>query len=293
MPEIKFNKSTDTEHEIKLDSTLIYANWRQGVAYGGQVAKLEVGTSFVGNGSKIKITGKSEKGKKLGKISDVINGNVYIGEFEVPEDIEIVDQIYFEVKLSKNGLEGESNHIPAFPPVKVSNLKWSATEARRGDILTLTSDIEGMRPGDEVTVTIYEHDADGAHDRITELPGFVKENKIEVLWEYEYYEDTDDVPTDEEMQQFGSNYNPPEYFFTLKIGDEEFGLDQESGLLEFKDYVDLSCEDDSGAPVANAEYTLLLADGSERTGELDAEGRAREEDVPPGPYSVFYSEKEE
>ena len=288
MPEIKFTKDTDAEHEIKLDSHLIYANWRQGIAYGGQVAKLEVGTSFVGNGAAIKIKGKSEKGKKLGKISDVINNNVYVGEFEIPEDIELGDQIYFEVKLSKNSLEGESNHIPAFPPIKVSNLKWSAKEARRGDILTLTSDIEGMEPGDEVTITIYEYDADGAHDRITELPGFVKDNKIEVMWEYEYHEDTDEIPSDEEMQKFGNSYNPPEYFFALKIGDTEYGLDQESGILTFKDWIEITLKDDNGSVVPNAKYTLLLPDGTKREGNLDSDGYAREEGAPPGAVKIEF-----
>ncbi len=292
MPEIKFTKSTDSEQEIKLDSTLIYANWRQGVAFGGQAAKLEVGTSFVGNGAKIKITGRSEGGKNLGKISDVINNNTFVSELEIPRDIELGDQIYFEVELSKNSLSGESNRIAAFPPVRISNMKWSAAEARRGEILTLTADIEGLQPETELTIVIYEYDADGGHDRITELPAFVRDKKIEVLWEYEYHEDTDEVPTEEEMEQFGGQYNPPEYFFAIKVGDTEYGLEQESGLLLFKDYIELSLTDDSGVPIAEAEYTLWPADGSERQGQLDADGKAREENIPPGPYRVFYSEPE-
>jgi hypothetical protein len=172
-------------------------------------------------------------------------------------------------------------------------MKWSASEARRGDILTLSADVEGLRSGIELTLTILEYDADGAHDRITELPAIVKNKKIEVKWEYEYHEDTDEIATDEEMQQFGNNYNPPEYFFTLTVGDDEFGTGQESGILEFKDYIQLSLTDDGGQPVPDAEYVLILADGTEREGQLDGEGLAREEDVPPGPYSVMFSEAEE
>ena len=91
--EHKFSKSTDSEHEIKLDSTLIYAAWRGGVAYSGMTASLEVLTSFVGNGAKIKLTGKSEGGKKLGKITDKIKNNKYVGEFEISEKLPVVDKL--------------------------------------------------------------------------------------------------------------------------------------------------------------------------------------------------------
>jgi len=174
MTELKFNKGTDEEHEIKLDSHLVYATWRCGIAYAGQPASLEVGTAFVGQGSKIKIKGKSENGESLGKISDVISGNKYIGSFDIPEDFEIGDEIYFEVNLSANGLSGESNRIVVRPAPKISNMQWSAAEARRGDVLTLSADVKNVYAGTEVTVIIYEHDADGAHDRITEIPAIIE-----------------------------------------------------------------------------------------------------------------------
>jgi hypothetical protein len=87
-------------------------------------------TSFVGKGASIRITGKSEKGESLGKAKDKIKDNKYVGELEIPGDIELDDEIYFEVELSDNGLTGESNRIPVQPAIQVSNMKWSAREAR-------------------------------------------------------------------------------------------------------------------------------------------------------------------
>jgi hypothetical protein len=296
MPELEFNKGTDADEEIKVDSSLIYATWRSGIAYGGQKAVIEVGTAFVGNGAKIEIKGVSAKGKKLGKIKDVINNNRFVGELDIPEDIEFGDEVYFEVKLAKNGLDGESDRIPAHPPVKVSEMKWSASEAGRGDILTLTAKIQGVRSGTEVTVKILEYDADGAHDRIAEFPATVADEKLEVDWEYEYHEDTDEVPNQEDMEEYGANYNPPEYFFTVTVGDKEFGREQESGLLTFKDWIELDCEDPYGDPAADVEYVLVMPDGQERKGKLDSEGKARIEGVPPGPCHMelnFPEEEEE
>lgn len=286
--ELKFTKSTDTEHEIKLTSSLIYAEWCSGLAFSSQTVSFEVVTSFVGNGAKIKITGKSEGGKKLGKIKDKIKNNKYIGRFEIPDDIEIGDEIYFEVGLSKNGIDGESNRIPVYPAPKVSNMKWSAKEARRGDVLKLTADVGNVISGTEVLVTIYEYDRDKAHDKIAEIPAEIENEKLELLWEYEYHEDTDEIPSQEELDRYGASYNPPEYFFTIKIGETEYGLEQESGILEFKDWIEITLENDIGEPVPNAEYVVRLPDGQEKRGNLDSDGKVRIDGIPPGRFNVFF-----
>jgi len=289
MSELKFTGSTDSEEEIKLDSSLIYASWSDSVAYGGQTSRFEIGTVFVGNGAKIKIQGKSKKGKKLGKISDVIRSNKYVGHFDIPEDIELGDEVYFEVKLPANGLDGESDRIPAYPPVKVSNLKWSAKETRRDDVLKLTADIEGCRGGTELMITVYEYDADGAHDRITEFPAEVKDDRIEVMWEFEYHDPTVKIPTESSIQKHDkkSHYAQPQYFFTVTVAGEKYGGKQESGLLKFKDKFQFRPISDDGEPFPKEKYILRLADGTERKGTLDDKGQGVEEDLPPGEVTIL------
>jgi hypothetical protein len=152
---MKYNKSTDSEHEIKLEPALVSILWRVGTAVIGSKAALEVMTSFVGTGASLEITGKSESGKTLGKISAEIRNNKYVGEIDIPDNLKIDDIVYFEANLSGNGLSGESNHIPVRLPIKVSNMKWSASQARRGDILTLAADIDGAREGAPASVIIF------------------------------------------------------------------------------------------------------------------------------------------
>lgn len=295
MDDLKFTVSTDTEHVITLDSHLIYANWKHAVAYAGQEARFEIGTSFVGQGAKIIIKGRTASGDKLGKIKDVIRNNKYVGAFQIPEDTELDDEIYFTVKLPKNDLEGESNRIPVFPPVVVANLKWSAAEARRGDVLTLTADINGLRSGTEVLISIYEHDAERAHEPIAQIPAIVKESRIEIEWEYEYHEHTRDIPTENEMQDVSQkqHYAHPEYFFVVSVGDTEFGKDRQSGLLRFMDVFNFEVTNEDGSPAAKQEYVLHLADGSKQKGTLDKDGKASEEDLPPGEVEVGYSDDED
>lgn len=286
--ELKFTKAAGKEEKVKLDSLLIYASWVNGRALGGQKAKFEVGTAFVGDGAAVKVTGKSAKGKKLGKAEGVVRGNKFSGELDVPADIEVGDEVYFEVKLSKNSLSGESDRIPASPGVQVTNMKWNAEEARRGDTLKLTADITGLHDDTEVTITIYEHDRDGLHDKITEFPATVSGNKIEVEWEYEYHEDTDEIPTHEEMQRYGGAYNPPEYFFTVKVEGAEFGREQESGLLTFKDWIEITLKNEDGSPADGVEYKVVLPDGTEQSGNLDSDGKARLDGIPPGRCTVTF-----
>ena len=127
-----------------------------------------------------------------------------------------------------------------------------------------------------------------AHDFVTRLACQVMDGKIEVEWEYEYHEDTDEIPTDEEQKKYGDKYNPPEYFFTIKLDRTEFGRDQESGLLKFKDWVEIVLKDRAGQPMADENYSVEFADGTTRDGSLDSDGCARIEDVPPGRYRVTF-----
>jgi len=288
VPDLKYNKGTDEEHEVKLESSLVSAGWDNTGAFTGGTAAFYIKTAFVGEGAPIKITGKSSKGKKLGNITGEVRSNSYTGKFDIPEDIELGDEIYFKYKLSKNSIDGESEAIPVFPAPVLKSMKWSQEEARRGEVLTLKAEFDKVDNDTDAVLTIYEYDEDKAHDKITEMDVKIEGKKIEVEWEYEYHEDTDDIPDDEEKKRYGGSYNPPEYFFTVKIDEFELGNNQESGLLKFKDWVEIALNDNLGRPVTDEDYVLTLPDGSERKGTLDKDGRAIEKDIPPGKINIEF-----
>ncbi len=288
MVEIKHSKATDSENKIKMNSSLVYASWRRGSAHTGCKAAFEVGTSFVGNGAPVKVTGKREGGKKFGKVKGKMRANIFIGEFKIPKDFKPGDRIFFEVDLSKNGLKGKSNSIPVFPKPVVTNIKWSAEKAHRGSTLTLSADVKKVRGGTEAKVIIYEYDRDGAHDKITELPAVIENSAIEVEWEFEYHKDVDEIPTQKELDEYGGSYNPPEYFFVIRINDFEHGADQESGLLKFEDWIDLKLVNFTG----KEKYVLHLPDGSTKKGDFDDKGRIVVKKTLPGRYYVEIEEEE-
>lgn len=282
----EYKKETNKVHEIKLKSEMTQVIWGSKSRCVGEKAKFEVWTHFVGDGSKIEIKIQDKKGKTVEKLSDKVYGDYFGGSVVIPEKAK--EELTFTAKLPDHSLELKSGILKVLPAINITNMKWSEKEARRGDLLKLTADVKTVPDGTEATIFIYEYDKNGAHDRITKFPVKVKKNKIEAQWEYEYHEDTDEVPTDEEMKEYGGKYNPPEYFFLIDYHGQRFGDDKEPGLLEFKDWIEIKLQDDDGSPIPDKKYTLYLSDGTEREGALDSQGYAREENVPPGPYIPIF-----
>lgn len=270
---------TDEIKKIELPSAIQQVLWTQQRVAAGAKAGIEIYTQYVGNNSDLEIELSDHAGKKHDTVKGKISANRALIEITVPAKAEQI--LYADVKLPKHSLEMKSNPLVILPPIEITNLKWDKEEARRGDILKLTADVKGAQEGSEAEIEIWEHDADEAHDLITKFPTVIKDNKVEADWEFEYYEDTDDIPTDEETEK---GYNPPEYFFRVTVN----GVSADSGLLEFKDWIRISLQDFDGNPLKEEEYIIFLPDGTEKRGKLDADGTAIIEDIPPGRFHVEY-----
>lgn len=283
-----YTKETDVEHKIKVPSQLIYVIWNSRFAFCGEEAEFEVRTSFVGDGAEVKVKGKTEKGKSLGSADGKIYGNRYIGKLAIPTKLKPDDEVYVEVKLPKHNLKDESNRIPARPPILAKKLQWDKKEAGRGDVVTLQGQFDGIMDETDATVIIYEYDKDGNHDPIARIPTIISNKQLSLKWEYEYHEDVDDIPTQEDLKPYNQKYAHPEYFFVVDIDDVRVGVNQESGLLKFKDWIEIKAVEADDTPVPNANYTIKFADGTERKGKTDAEGNTRIENIPPGSYTIIF-----
>jgi len=282
----EYRKPTDTEHTEKLPSQMVTAEWVRKIGCAGDPLPLEVWTHFVGNGAAITVKIKDQKGKTVETLKGQVFGNRFTGRIVIPE--KEVEALTFTAKLSKHGLQAESNTCRVLPPVKITNQKWDRQEARRGDVVKLTADTRNIADGEQMMLMIYEYDPDGAHDFIAKFPYRVKDQKIDTDWAYEYHEDTDGIATDQEMKKSGRSYSPPEYFWVADLHGRRFGQNQESGLLAFKDWIELYLAEVSGHPVKDERYEITFADGSTRKGKLDKQGKARIDDVPPGKADVRY-----
>jgi len=276
MPEHK--GSTDKVTVVTLTSTLEVVMWDRQVASPGGSVGLEVFTANVGNGAALEIDLLDYSGKKHGTFSDKIAGNRFWATLLVPTAAK--DALYAEVKLPKHGLTRKS------APVTLTQVKWDRDTARRAEVVQLSADIKGAPEGAVVEISIWEHDADGAHDLITRFPMKVKNRKVEASWVFEYHEDVDDLPV---AGQEAGGYHAPSYFFRVDVG----GVTEDSGLLGFKDWVEIELRDRAGGAIPNATFVLTLADGTEKRGTLNQAGKAVVEEVPPGRFTVDFPDLEE
>jgi hypothetical protein len=279
---IEHQGNTGKVNNVKLESSIDRVIWTSGTGCAGAKVGVEVNTHFVGNNSDIKIEISDKSGKIFETVKSKISSDFFYTQITVPEKAK--DELYAEVKLPKHGLTKKSNCMYVYPAIGIKNVKWDKKEARRGDILKLTADVTNVYEGAEAEIQIWEHDSDGAHDLITKFPVTVKKKKIEADWEYEYHEDTDEIPTAEETEK---GYNPPEYFFRVNIA----GISADSGLLEFKDWIEIVWSQDEGQPASNRRFKLITADGNERNESFDDQGRIRLEDMPPGPFKIILEDE--
>jgi hypothetical protein len=280
---------TDSPQRISLESHLVSAVWKGGAAYGNCDAMLEVITTFVGEGAKVKIKCKTEGGKNLTNVDAQIFGNKLMVAIPIPERVPMGDLAYCIVKLPQHGLEIESNRIPTRPPILIESMRWSALEARRGDQLTLTTRFVSEIPdGTEALVIIYEYDPDGKHVPMMKIPTTVTNRTVDVQWELIYKFDTALIPTEAERQKYQKHYVPVEFFFVVVIDGVKIGINQESGKLKFKDWFEISLTEIDGSPAVNVSYVLTFPDGQTRKGKLDGQGKAREINIPPGNIKIEF-----
>jgi len=282
----EYTKPTDEVHVINLPSKITHAIWRTKAACVEEKAVFEVWTHFVGNGSDIQIKVEDKRGKKIEKLKGKVYGDYFAGSVIVSKKAK--EELFFTAKLPKHGLEKKSGILKVIPSIKVTNMKWGQEVARREDVVKLNADIEGVPDETEVMIHIYEYDQDDAHDFITKFPVTVKNSKIEAEWEYQYYEDTDEIPTEEEKQEYGRHYNPPEYFFVVDMYRKRFGEKQESDLLIFRDWIQVFLTNGLEEPIPDEPFILYLPDGNTKEGQTDEDGRVREDKIPPGKVYVEF-----
>jgi len=282
----EFVVSTDKKEKIKLESGIISASWISPIAYGGFEANFEVKTVFVAEGSTIEVKGKSSKGKAPDTVKGKVFNNTFKGTLLIPEKVSPDADIWFEAKLPKHGLKMESNIISARPSIGVKKLCWDRTVVTRSEIVKLTCKFDsGVRDGEEVQFVIYEHNPDSCDFKVISIPAVVKGDTAEIQWEFLYIGNTEDIPTQKEKKAIGKSYVNPQYYFVVAANGIRAGVNRESGLLKFKENLEIVMKDSEGI-LADIELKIVFADGSDQTKKTDADGILRIEKVPPGKVAI-------
>ncbi len=159
----------------------------------------------------------------------------------------------------------------------IVNAHWSQQEAQVGETVKLMADVEGYDSGTPAIFKVYEQNVSGSDRLITTITSDTQGDKAEAEWGYEYPEDID--------KSVRKGYSSPQYYFEVTVGR---GKDR-SGLLEYKDYVEIEVKHEDDKPFANEEYVLRICSGEIRKGNLDQNGFKREENIPPGWCNVRFA----
>jgi hypothetical protein len=109
-----------------------------------------------------------------------------------------------------------------------------------------------------------------------------------MLWQFDYQDDTRQIPTDGELQPYKKNYYNPDFYFVVVVDGIKTGENQESGLMKFQDWVEIEFLDSDGNAVPDKKYKVVFSNGDEKSGTLDSKGQARIEKVPPGKIDIQF-----
>jgi len=108
---------TGRKNKLSVASKLKCIRWSKGHAHAGAEAEFELRTLCVGDGAKVKVTCRTQKGKKLDKVEGVVFRNRWRGSVVITGKMKAGDCVYLEAKLSKIKIEGVSNLIPIRAPI--------------------------------------------------------------------------------------------------------------------------------------------------------------------------------
>lgn len=175
-------------------------------------------------------------------------------------------------KIRRDGIkEGQCKAVL----MSVSNAKWSKEKAEVGEKVKMTADVEGFEDGTEAIIQIYKRDIKGPDVVFETIETQVSGGKVEEDWKYVIPEEEAKKESDE--TEF-TRYSAPEYYFEVIIDR----CKSRSGLLGFKDWIEIELRDEDDNPIAEEEYILYLSNGEIRKGKLNKNGYKKEEKIPPG-----------
>jgi len=181
-------------------------------------------------------------------------------------------------QVKKSGLKQGNCEIEL---TAIVNAVWSKTKARVGDKVKLKAETAGIPDGEKATLEIFVKDANFADHLMKTIESKVDGGKIEAEWEFEIDEA---LLADHDGKKQKGAYISPKFYYVAKAA----GFICRSGLLEYKDYVEIELRDEEDKPVKGAAYKMRLANGEIREGKLDANGYAKVDNVPPGRVEVEF-----
>ena len=178
--------------------------------------------------------------------------------------------------LKKAGLE-EGDYEIALKAI--TKAEWSDKSANVGDKVKLLVDTVGVKDDEKAILSIFIKSANCPDKQFKTIESRVSGGKVEEEWELKI---DDEFIESYETGEKSERYRSPSFYFTVNIAR----FKAKSGMLAYKDWVEMKINDPDGKALANREYKVYCSDGQVKEGKLDGDGYAKIEGVSPGKVKV-------
>ncbi|MDH4275905.1 MAG: hypothetical protein OEW08_12790, partial [Gammaproteobacteria bacterium] len=154
----------------------------------------------------------------------------------------------------------------------IVNPRWSTDAAKADEKLEMNTDTFGIPDGTAARIDVWVTDISGPDFIIDSIEETVKSKKITATWKFPHLSGADLIP----------NAIAPDFYFTVSVGADKV----RSGPVRIRDWIDIELKNDEGKAIANASYVLTTPAGDVRQGKTDANGEAKEDDLPPTKFKI-------
>jgi uncharacterized Zn-binding protein involved in type VI secretion len=161
----------------------------------------------------------------------------------------------------------------------LKNAAWDKSILHPGDSLKLSAAAEGFPPGSVADLQIFVIGKEGTYFLLESFKADIAGNKVQSAWKLE----PGRIPLSTESGGLNSVYG----LFFMVSSEGAVAVSKDAPL---RDFAEIELLDDFGKPIPDAEYELILCDGTIRSGKLDGSGHARAEDIPFGVYEVNFKQ---
>ncbi len=281
MPE--YTGSTDEKHVFTLPSEIERVRWRRNQAAPKGKVGLQIRTIFCAQGSQMEIRLEDAQGTVHDTISGELPGDELNLSLRVPGDA--VGGLLAKVKMPNHGLSKESEALRIVEPVRPYGARWSTDTVKRGEIVDLTTEVRGAPDGRRAVIRLFQQKR-GAPVPFTQIRQRVEKEAVQAKYMFEYPGDTADIVPEWDASE---GYRQPEFFYTVnvsgRIADSKDAKTR--GVMTFVDDLTAQVVDaQSGAPYADQDVEVTLADGSTQSETTDGSGLVELTEIPPGPTKI-------
>ncbi len=270
-------------------------------------AQLSVQGALVGEGSPVAVTLRDGRDRAVGRGTGAMYRDRAVVEVAIdrraaerePDGVLCAA----DVELTEPGLTVVSAPLVVLPFAELVRAEWGQAEARDGDAVGLSCRVTGTSAGVErlegqtAEVEILRGGEGGENgvagalfEPVATLRVPVREGRLEAAWRVGYDADGKaQIATQAELDEVAARsggvverYRRPVWRFHVRLA----GLEAESNLLAYRDWVRLEFLTPEGEPHEGIEVVVVLADGTEQRHTVDADGAVRVEPAPPGPVTI-------